>query len=497
MTLQFLLVPPVVWRPLVHDWFAALNNPEIHLARSILVSLHDLHVGITPRLCASLARSLISGLPVAPWDGVFDHLRRIYANQGELPLLPERAFDFVVLELVRPLIQHACEDVGSCMLFAEDDIDAAVRSDVYAQYDQDIFVALERAIQRPDEGLPPLFWQERSLRLASTAAYAPQPDFSLMDIAIFTKLRPAMRSRRENALNLYIPQQQRLRDERRPGAGADGLMLTRREEDIHRMHLSEHVYPQALRMDRVFNTGYAIVKPPPQPVRQRDTLMLTISYGGTADTFLRTCYADFALYLTRMFGDGGRHQLRWIEGDRFQRVRSLTMRTDQLTQRLPVEIEPEDLPDYRLRFLEAAGWLPAYLDAAAATSLLNDQPLKTLDWLRTVWSLHTDPLHANPTDVSKLRLDDYQFVFVMLFLPAVQRNEDPYQIQRFQDLLGVQVNGLSVTWVPSDIRDAQGWSVSSDRRAWQPDPDTEQLRIIAGGLIDAWLDSILYEMRHV
>lgn len=498
MSLRFSLVPPAVWRPLVRDWFGTLPDHERQLAASILVGLHDRHIGITPRLSAGLARSLISGEWTRPWDAAIERLRRDHAEHGEQPLIPERAFDFVVYHMVGPLIRLACEELGECLLFAEDAVDAPIRADAYAEYEQNLLSIIGQLVVDDGRRVPALFWRERALRLAAVRGFAPQPDFDMLDLAVFFELRPAMRERRENAFNLFIPQEQHLRDERRQGAGADGLMLTRREEDIQRMHLTEHLYPEPLRMDRVLNTGYAIVKPPPQPVRQRDVLLVTMCYGGVADVFLKTCFADFALFVSRMLPYTGGNQFRWIEGDRFGRVRSQHTLLHDLSRRLPVEIAPANLPDYRLLFLESAGWLPGYLDHAAPMFTppeMTDSGVAA--WLRSVWQQHIDSLQTSPPDAPQIRLGDYHFIHLLLCLPARLQSDDSYQTQRIRDLFGGDLDSLCITWVPDDIRDSEDWSVVGGGRHWQPAPGTDQLRLIGGGLVDAWLDAMLYEMRHV
>lgn len=500
MSVRVRLVPPVIWQRAVREWFAPLTEAERPLAAAILSALQNQHVGITPRLAASLTRTLSEDRSATVWDAALDRIGRALGSE-RLLLQPERAFDFMVFELGRALLMAACEVLEFCFLFAEDALDAEVTAQQWTDYDAGLLFALRSLLDGDD--LPALFWREQALRLATSAAFAPQPDFSLIDATILLEMRPQMRDRREDALQLVLPQAQHLRDERRQSAGADGLMLTRREEDIQRMHLTEYLYPEMLRMDRALNTGFTIIKPPPQPVQQQDLLVLAMAASGVAEVFLQTCFADFALSITRSVRRDGAAQIRWIDADRYGRTRTLHALVRDLSPLLPVEIAPDALPDHRQLFLQSAGWLPAYLDRAAPRQPLATIPQETvpqpLEWLRAVWNLHTDPLQPSPADAPKIDLNGYPFVFALVLLPATMLESEPAdELDRsVRDALGSSPAGLSITLVPDERRDFEHWSAHSAHGYWAPAADTASLAQLAGGLIDCWLDTFFAEMRHV
>lgn len=497
------LAAPRVWRPAVREWFAAtgLKAGEARLASAMLSSLHNQHVGITPRLAGSLARAVLSREAPTPWSDALAALRRQLdgAASGEALLL-RRSVSFALHDLAAPLIRAACDDLGEMILFAGDGLGADVQAAELDTYDAQLESTLRRLINEGRAPLTPLFWRERAHRLLSLSDHAPSPDITLSDAAILHRLQAPLRERHLRPLTMTTPQAQGLRDQRRTAVGADGVTLTRREDDLHHMRLSEYIYPRPIRLDRVLNTGYTIVKPPPQTVRQRDVLLLMLLPGDASSAFLKTCLADVALLVSRTLRETLGSHLRLIEGDAFGRARTFAADVDALSPYLPVTIPPTRTRDFRLLFLRSAGWLNRYLDASAPAYPPQPPPgPQPLDWARTVWRQHLDPLHEAPADAEALRRDDYQFVYALLCLPLAWRDElgEDQAESAVHDVIARDVDGFALTWVPPQIDAIAAWESVNTAGRWRSARDKLTLAQLAGALIDHWLDGLEREMSHV
>lgn len=542
------LVKPAIWRDDLREWVTPLDEETRRLAVAILSGLHNRHIGITPRLAASLALALrapSSRQYRDPWRGVHDRLRRALDELGGLSaqgeqrqaLLLRTSFAYSVYHLTQPVIDVACRVVlEQTMLFTEDERIKSVTAQEYEQYDEALNAAIMRLLRDADKTLSPLFWRERALMLQALTKHNGLPDVDLTDAGIFTRLQPDVHFHYDDDHRLMPSQEHaRVYDRRIKEAGVDGVRLTTRADELQHMLLTEYLYPETIRLDRLLNAGYWVFDQPPQPVRLRDVLVMGIMAGEVATqpsaSLIKTCWFDYALTLSRVLRRDGidRSEFRWIEGDAVQRVRTFNYFVD----RMPAVAGSHNRAAYRQLFLSALGWLPAYLDRQSGYERLPDSyfavdsgydardPAALMRaWLNAAWQTQTDAQRWQDeqtdaqTDETRHRYQpktmqtgEFQYVHVMVFLPAHYNpalkettaglnplDEDaPLAPHRLNSLFHLPNGSLSITYCPAVVNDATWDYAGSTRfsRHWytenaNPPVDTARL---ASSLIDVWLRS--------
>lgn len=395
------------WSVRVQKQTARLQPSERRLAQAILSALHSRHAGITPPLAASLAEALLKRTTAsypAPWRQLVRRLRRAIQELSgghdiplayrqidainEAGLLPGASFSYSVFELVQPLIERACEKIGQVYLFCEDDNAPAVSDKAYQDYMQQMTRVLHQFADQDTSLLPDTFWMDRAVMLQSLSPQREQspavadnnrvhPVSHLPDSSVFLQLKPAIpfnRQREQHTLSLA--DRRRIRDRRIQQAGADGIRMTTRPEDLHRMLLTEYLYPDTIRLDRMLNSGYWIIKKPPLPLSMRHALVAALMPGETetmqSAAFLKTCWFDFMLFLTRMLqsSDLRKSELRWLEGDPAYRLHTLPLFVREMPPIMaPLDVEQRTI--YRYLFLKKLGWLPAFLNQQKYYKSLN------------------------------------------------------------------------------------------------------------------------------
>lgn len=534
------LVSPEVWRPLVEKRFGALTPQEQRFARSVVATMHNRHVGLTPELAAGLVRLLLD--PNAQmqvggaWSAVHkrladelligkegSNLARLPASKRGLGLLLGSVPTYSIIRLAMPIVEEACRRIGHCYLFCGDKVKFSVPKDEYDAYAKELTGAIIQLARDSDDRLK-LFWQDRALALASlshssvffgqTSAALPEVEPSALDLLLHLKpdISPSKR-RAQHSLRLTIASGHR-RNPRLKEGGIEGIRVSRRIEDMDSMLLSEYTYPEIIRLDRLVNTGFLALQRESRDQRMRDVLIAALMPGQvrarlSAD-LVKACWFDCVIRLSPILCRYRLYQSEfwWIEGDTFDRARTCTF----LLQDMPAfhttsESSPSEA--YRRAFLTSLHWLPAYLDTRDRFRPLADynerkksdpetSDIKRLkDWAYSAW-----------TADKRLRADEFAYVHVMLFLPARERSKEsqgaPTSLGQLYAGLGLgnqPGRNVSITWVPSRIASDQ----TENGKAWAFDahlrldpllfrsPQSDG-REIAGRLVQAWFDQWIKEM---
>jgi len=516
------LVSPKVWRPLVEKRFGALTPQEQRFARSVVATMHNRHVGLTPELAAGLVRLLLD--PNAQmqvggaWSAVHkrladelligkegSNLARLPASKRGLGLLLGSVPTYSIIRLAMPIVEEACRRIGHCYLFCGDKVKFSVPKDEYDAYAKELTGAIIQLARDSDDRLK-LFWQDRALALASlshssvffgqTSAALPEVEPSALDLLLHLKpdISPSKR-RAQHSLRLTIASGHR-RNPRLKEGGIEGIRVSRRIEDMDSMLLSEYTYPEIIRLDRLVNTGFLALQRESRDQRMRDVLIAALMPGQvrarlSAD-LVKACWFDCVMRLSPILCRYRLYQseFRWIEGDTFDRARTCTF----LLQDMPAfHTTSENRPSkaYRRAFLTSLHWLPAYLDTRACFNSLADcnERIKSdldtsdiarlRDWAYCAWADQKDHVHwAQRGDRASrrgraasnwLRTDEFAYVHVMLFLPARERGKGsqgaPTSLGQLYAGLGLgnqPGRNVSITWVPSRIASDQ----TENSEAW-------------------------------
>lgn len=520
------LVPPKVWQSIV-----AISISNNSLAMGILSALHNQHTGITPTLAYRVAnmleqqngiyntepaKSIIRQLRDALKD-LYDPLRKLnYPDSEQYPLDLRSSASYVVFKLIAPIADAVCEQMlGTTYLFSED---KKLPVDRYA-YDvyQNKF---DRAFLDVCSGkitlLPKTFWQDRALTIVNLTAQESdnvanlQPDSTLQDMNIFLNLNapPAGDSSKKQKIHLPTPSHQI--DPRMNDTGIDGVSMTTRVDEVHRRLISEYQYPYALQMDRIFNQGYLVQKPPPMPIKKRDILLMAIFPAGifedTIQTFLKTTWFNFTMYMTNILRSNGldNSQIRWVEGDQLYRMRTNTLDLSSIEhlELSPVATLP---PTFRHHYLRALEWFPDFMDnnshfhrinlADNATAKHQAYPLLE-HWFTGVWNMQVSRKGTQQTE-SVVNLEDYRFVYVMVFLPPASQFDDVRFLRRF---VGLNPQHIAITTMPTDRFIKPDWTYQNQAvlsEDWYKQDDTNALMYqLSSVLIEKWIVGLMREMQR-
>ncbi|MGE3267761.1 MAG: hypothetical protein AB7P40_03365 [Chloroflexota bacterium] len=405
--LQVQLVAPRVWEPLVADAFGSLaeRGPQhVRLAETILWTFHNRHVGITPWLVTQLVPVLLEPRAGSTPSGSGGErgwylvLRRLVQeitppNRGGVSMAQYHggialgaSQTYTLLKVLLPLILAACTDIGRNYLFAGDDTGTSVTAEAYHQFMQQLATAILRrasSVPAPDDETGEMerdpFWYEPASTLSGLVRGGSQaggrsralPVVDPVDLGLLLRLRPRLtdsawaRRRRLSMPTSAAPGLRRRQE------GYVGIHITHRDEDLPAMLLSELIMPKLVRLDRLLNSGYFALERTPRRQRVRDVLvvgMLPPSLAGRAGgDFVKACWVDCQLRLSTLLRQHRllNSELRWIEGDTFDRFRLTTFHLDDIPLSDPSDTAVEMSQGRREGLLSAMGWLPDIVDERA------------------------------------------------------------------------------------------------------------------------------------
>ena len=526
------LVPPVVWHEVIEQSITSSPQQAVRgLALGITSALHNQHTGITPSLAYQLAEAITQNSSAYRDDParslvirLRESLKRLYDSRGILDypetdqyaLMLRTSVNYSVFKLIAPIIDTLCRDIlNKNMLFSENPR-TPVTLTAYQAYDIELRQAFIKACQINSKILPETFWQDRALTLINLTAQRSDdrvnlyPDNTLQDMDIFLNLNsppPNIKSKHHRA-QIPIPSQQV--DPRLHESGIEGIAMTTNINELHRRLYSEYQYPQAIQIDRIFNSGYMAFKPPPLPIQQQDTLILAMFpgiFGANVSAFLKTTWFNFTMYMADILRSNklDNSEFRWIEGDALYRAREHRLALKDIDHLHPPATASFPA-SYRQHYLRSLGWFPDYMD--------KKRRFKKLDFEDDVYAIHpTYPMlshwyygawqmqmrdadaHNEEIESESLHLDDYRFVHVMLFAPPQDEYDDFSFRGRFQ---GVPMNHISITTLPINALTEQKWTFQHqpvlDEEWYKKDART-LMEKLSGALIERWMTEILKEMQ--
>lgn len=566
--LNIMLARPSNWRPFVDEMLGA-NNPASVLARGILSSLHDRHIGITPKLALDLATCMQSNDATKypePWQSVRFRLQETLfelagISKTEAERLPVGTFrlyfnasiSYTVFHIALPLVEKACRQIKTSILFAEDDDIEAILWSGYPRYEKEISAKIKAFAESKEVTLPSLFWQERALVLDGLARTREKahsrnenrirPAVNPLDLGLLLRLDPEMNESQDFPKQDLLPYHQPDMYARRlPDAGTDGVHITHRLEDIHRRVLTEWLYPELIQLDHLLNEGFLATRRPPQPIRLRDILIVGIlprnfnahTTGGPG-RLIKSCWSDFILRVGPLLQRSGldRSELRWIEGNEAGRFLTWSMLVNELPDSLSME-SGKDEQRQRQRARIFGGWLQHYLDShvffqsPGGTPNENSQDVNqafTLEtWLSQMWRSQKDNQawhkqgNQNGTEprlsaqdlegiFSDYPLDTGQYVYthVMLFLSenqisgnGMENNDNIAYWKRLFSLKSYR-NSLSLTTVPDRVMAVSKWMFCGSYHSNKPLVDTDRtisISELAGELETRWIRNIIEDLRN-
>jgi hypothetical protein len=506
------LVPPSVWGPEVARYAGSgsssdpWSDPD-RLARAALWVLQDAHVGITPKLAHELGRLFARKGPLEPgvWPKLFRRLQERLPRTERSGLVTGNAPVYVVQNLVKPIVQKACAELGYACLLCQDDTGGAVTADEYAAYGASLERIASRIAEQLAEG--PLFAAEHGNVVAALSEPSPSlrsrarvPEIDRDALALLLGLDAEVafpeRASRATPAPSYVPK-------RRPaaegqGGRVEGLRQGRGEGQLGSMVLSEFLNPPLVLVDRLLNSGYLVHERRPRRAKLRDILVVGLmphEVRATAQgAFAKACWADGMARLARRLVSARLRdsEFRWIEGDAAGRARRSSFPLGQV----PPDLAAGRHAAFRDAFMTLSRWVPAYFETRAGFHPLraDTDTIATADgWTTAAWGAHAD------------QVESFSFVHVMVFHPPIDeaRGAAAEGARRLGQLrAGLRLGyrrrrHASVTYVPLD-RDTRPWHFGSDSdpyRALTPMPSGGGAAL-ARALESSWLDRLTKDIWH-
>jgi hypothetical protein len=590
---QVLCIGPERWKLFVEAAFSSLSEDQQRLAESILVTLHDQHIGITPLLLTTLVVTLLPDGDArhrsikSPWTDVYDCLARamitidkprpqfVQAIRPQIVRYLSRSPLYTISRLVAPLIAAACQQIGYSYLFSHQNNTLLVNVKNYSDYhDKLVNTIKDMARERHSESHPyDLFWLDTANMLVKEQSL----NFSLPETdpptaALFHRLDELPQWADDQTLRRLHTLITPIRTRHRQEGGVRGIRTSRRLEDIHNILLSEFMIPEELLVDRLLNSGYLIYEREPKREKLRDMLLMGImpglvrhqttekqfSHNQLSADFAKTCWFNLAAHLGLLLRQYNlwRSEFRWIEGDLWDRIRvesHLLLEMEQNKRRVSDVIldKVEGSRQRRHFFLQQMNWLPDYLDTRARYHPLdgwNDSPpqftddlsykeeqslekqqlQEIVDWVRRTQLQQMDnprwkELHVKSSrnqailpKPEKLAIDEFNFIHIVVFLPAVYREAWGGEAQGMLNIATRmrrenRLRNMSIMWVPTTIISANTSDTETKQSQvedwWFTAPHHPQRRLlnrsindpteIADTLVKSWLDELMREIQHV
>jgi hypothetical protein len=529
------------WRHLIKP----LLLKEQTTAKTILQFMHDRHVGITPLLAAELAQILEINRREVPkgnaWTPILFRLNDAitFHEQSTIRLryglLPSNVPFYSIVRLALPLVYEACRQLGKCYLFSADNIsDKRLSLESYEKYANDLKTQLHK-ITVSDNKLTEIFWKDRAFSIHSQSLIRKNkpdqniPDVDSVGLAMLLYLEPELNTRHQQTrpLRPRTTLSQFSSKEHRNEGGIDGVHRTSREADMGGILLSEFMQPKPLLLDRLLNTGFFVHRRPPHRDKPRHVLLAALMpwevkrhlSGHLARASWIDCMAQFAVHLQRTHLTHS--EFIWLEGEQFF---NLTENRALLTDlQGDISLEVEEPINYRNRFLFEMRWLPGLLNRHQNRRRLSRRAgyENLQDWLFQAWAGQMD--HANwqhdhkkhKPKTTQLKIDAFQHVHVMVFLPPTDKNNDQdskrISLGNLRHILGLkQEHGVSIIRVPVALDKLADWSIempNSGRIYLWPETQEQQHDLqalqleneplenaIASRLLEHWLKQLIKEV---
>jgi len=501
------------WIPLIKP----LLSNEKTTAKTILQFMHDRHVGITPLLAAELAQILTINRRNVPkanaWTPILFRLNDAINFQKQSTtrlrygLLPSNVPFYSIMRLALPLVYEACRLLGKSYLFSADNISnqrSALK--IYEKYANDLKTQLHE-ITASDNKLTEIFWTDRAFSIHSQSLVRKnKPDQNIPEVdsvglamlLYLEKINPI--NQQDRPLHTRATLSMFSSKEHGKEGGIDGVHRTSSEADMGGILLSEFMQPKPLLLDRLLNTGFFVHRRPPPRDKPRHVLLAALMpwevkrhlSGHLARAIWIECLAQFAVLLQASHLT--QSEFICLEGEQFFNVtESRALLTD-----LHGDISPElnDMVNYRKRFLFELGWLPGLLNRHQnRRKLSHTDENHLLDWLVQAWAGQL------------LKVEAFQHVHVMVFLPPTDENNDQdskhIYLGNLRLKLGLkQEHKVSIIRVPAAIDKLADWSIEMQNsgqvylcpETYEPSEDEQFENTIASRLLEHWLKQLIKEV---
>ena len=544
------LVSPGVWNGILENAFRGYSSDVTSKAYSVLSALHNRHIGITPGLAIGLSGLLLE--PGAsrnagnPWNDVIKRLEEELSDTGySIGVLLGSMASYSLLRLAGPVIEVACRRIQQCFLFCQEEVNSGITLEDYTRYSGLIETEVKKMTQERDEFFK-LFWVDRAMTLSAYSRGVFQwenvprgiPGTQPMSLGMMLRLKAEATNPRYVAPHpkpLTQPLKHRETSRTNEG-GFSGIFITRRQEDIGDILLSEFINPPVVLSERLTGSGFMALRRQPKRENLRDMLLVGIMPGEigpkpSAD-FIKGCWMDLLSRLGMVLVQTGRmrSEFRWIEGDRFGGEKSCQF----LLQDLPEAfVHSKDFhvpgPGLRKRFLMATGWMPQFIDTGTCFDIpegvkggggirrnVSDSSMK---WVFSTWkkqkenalwlNKESEMQSANVVKAKSIDTKRYSVIHIMVFLPASMRNAETVSsaarlsaIYKGLGLGNTQGVSAGITWVPQKLNALDQWGI--DFRGIKETvlfPSSfKQLKgnihHIAGRIVETWQDYLIKELQH-
>lgn len=488
----------------VHHVQMMLKTAPQGETKAIFMAFHNRSVGISPGLASLLADALYGNAPAAQgiWDAVEAKIAESARELIPSAISPVRSEDsprafhlgrapmYTVFRIAMPIVQRACVRCRQTILYCGNALSDGVNEDDYQTYCRNLSEEVNAVIASDNE-IPAIFWKNHALTMLGASADQKNPaaiyfvDHQKASTLVeLTPLPPNSTSVIPERINLA--QDTRLTHPQRKRAGIDGVKVTRRDTDLHRMLLSEYLMPDEIRMDRLINSGYWATKQPDEHVQRRDVLVMGVAPENTdslVGAFLKSIWLEVLIRLSKIFveSDLKKSEFRWIQ--RTRAASPVTFAT--LLHNLDVS-RVHDRTDEKIRaqVLYRSAWYPQMLEPRywldspgvhygqtqnQVTSDVNDWVANALKGQRDLqaWSRretgaanHAQRLrekHRKLTWHANKPLDFRQYKAIMTILFAPSSQHEHLSSDRWQHEVAPELSARTGTLVYPPRIIGEGW----------------------------------------
>jgi hypothetical protein len=462
-------VHPKVWRLYESEKLAHLSEKERQYAKALLTEFHNRHAGIPAGLAASLVVPLTTSAPLnrlsSPWKEVRQRLitelasdRKGDAGSGQARIPVGITFSaapvYVIQRIVLPLVNTACQNLGRCILFSEDEDNSFLfMKKVLDEYETQVSKEICRLADFDNRVKSfDLFWAEHAAALSSYSMAVPLmkertlPNSDPLASAFVLRIDKLPRNIRdyEHLERIHV-RRNRHRSRHLREEGLAGVTQTRSMDMLQQMLISELVNPDPILADRLLNTGYLVNERLPHRERFRDALIIAfmppeMQIRPAAD-ILRACWLNLAAALYQILVHNHLHdsQIIWIEGEIEGSFTASVVSIDELRFVVSRSSRMEIVHStaYRKSFLNLIRWLPDYIDRTKEKVLFDLETAGNVtspaDWISRVWRTQFNQkrwlLHPNKSSTQlpqkievSVRLNSlaqqFAYVHAMTFLPV-------------------------------------------------------------------------------
>lgn len=547
------IAAPASWSPILEKAVADASPRQRQWVGAIMRCMHDRHIGITPSLALGFLKMLgmensrfsreatfsrIGNLP-RPWNLVAERLRERLGPDGGKDArrrskqsgiwLGASPF-YAVSKIAAPLVGRACQEVGSCYLFGEQETTSSQLFELdYKQYDEAVTETVARLSTAAakyarvktaraktaspggsggsDGMMSELFWSDRALCAAGLSRDAlngrwnssiPATDPVLISLVLRQELGGAEKApERTRKHTSPAHGSGEAAGERPKQGGVEGIRLSAREDDFGDMLHSEYINPDLIRIDRMINTGILVRHRPPPATPRRDLLAAAIfppasySLQGSSVRVAKAAWFDSAARLSVNLEAAKlrKSDFLCIEGDAFGGMKSCFSSLEQMPE-ISGELLGGNNAAYRCKFLTALDWAPRFFDFNARCLPEFELPKKkdecngaahaSKNWMRKALLFglrkngaqnHNQRGQRFAEDSPLSALQDYGAVHITAFLPLGFQEEATALAREVNSALCLSPDRgqkLTVVWLPPSPLDPRGWSATErDKPPWR------------------------------